>query len=71
MPYRWHADLAPGTETTPDDLVCAGIGMRFDDQAAAEEWLGAFYADLQDLGVSQVSLFEEDRLVYGPMSLDE
>ncbi|GAA2181850.1 hypothetical protein GCM10009785_18620 [Brooklawnia cerclae] len=51
--------------------MCAGIGMRFDDQAAAEEWLGAFYADLQDLGVSQVSLFEEDRLVYGPMSLDE
>lgn len=70
MAYVWMADLTPGSETTEDDLAGAGIGQRFDDQSMAEAWLGEYYSDLADLGVSQVSLFEEDRLVYGPMSLE-
>lgn len=71
MSYWWSAELAPGAEATPDDLSGAGLDARFEDQAAAEEWLGAFYTDLADLGVSQVSLYEADRLVYGPMPLSE
>lgn len=71
MSYWWDAELAPGAEATTDDLTGAGLGMQFDDQIAAEEWLGNFYLDLQDLGVTQVSLFEADRLVYGPMSLGD
>jgi hypothetical protein len=69
MAYWWHAELAPGSEASADDLADAGLGMRFDDQTSAEEWLSSFYLDLQDLGVTQISLFEADRLVYGPMSL--
>ncbi len=71
MAYWWQAEPAPGTGLTRDDLASAGLGMRFDDQITAEEWLSSFYLDLQDLGVTQVSLFESDRLVYGPMSLGE
>ena len=69
MAWYWEAELAAGSEATPDDLKGAGIGQHFDDQAEAEAWLTAMYPDLVDLGVDSVSLFEEERLVYGPMSL--
>lgn len=71
MAYWWDAELAADAETTADDLAGAGLGRRFDDQVAAEEWLSDFYLDLQDVGVRQVSLREGDRLIYGPMSLGE
>lgn len=71
MAYLWQADLRPGSDTLPDELAGAGIGRRFDEQAHAEAWLAATYEDLADLGVEAVSLFDEDRLVYGPMRLDE
>ncbi|GAA1376741.1 hypothetical protein [Luteococcus sanguinis] len=70
MAYVWMAELSPGSETSQDDLAGAGLGQGFDDQSLAEAWLGEYYSDLADLGVSSVSLFEEDRLVYGPMSLE-
>lgn len=71
MAYLWTADLAAGSDVAEDELAGAGIGRRFDDQAQAEAWLTATYEDLVDLGVTHVSLFDEDRLMYGPMSLDE
>lgn len=49
MAYWWYAELAPGSEASADDLAGAGLGMRFDDQPSAEEWLSSFYLDLQDL----------------------
>lgn len=70
MSYLWTAELAPGAEAADDDLAGAGVGKRFEDQAQAEAWLAEYYDDLADLGVASVSLFEEDRLVYGPMSLE-
>ncbi|GAA1387936.1 hypothetical protein [Luteococcus peritonei] len=70
MGYLWTAELSPAGEATEDDLAGAGIGRRFEDQAMAEAWLAEYYQELADLGVAQVSLFEEDRLVYGPMSLE-
>ncbi|MGD8216029.1 hypothetical protein [Aestuariimicrobium sp. Y1814] len=69
MAWYWDAELSAGAEISDDDLTGAGIGRRFEDQGAAEQWLTENYLDLEDLGVAQVSLFEEDRLVYGPMSL--
>ena len=39
-------------------------------QGDAESWLGEFYPELRTVGVRTVTLYEEDRLVYGPMSLD-
>ena len=59
--YRWVAEPA-----VPE----ADLPQRWSDQAAAEAWLTAGYLDLLDAGVTAVSLYEEDRLVYGPMSLE-
>lgn len=52
------------------EAAALGLDARFDDQSAAERWLTAGYLDLADRGVVAVSLFEEDRLLYGPMSLE-
>jgi len=43
---------------------------RFPTQGEAESWLGETYPDLLVSGVNAVSLYEGDRLVYGPMSLE-
>lgn len=50
--------------------VSAELSQAWPDQAAAESWLTGAYLDLLDAGVTAVSLYEEDRLVYGPMSLE-
>ena len=42
----------------------------FASQADAETWLGTVWRELAADGVSAASLFEDDRLVYGPMSLE-
>lgn len=41
----------------------------FPSQAEAETFIGESWRELLDSGVDQVSLFEDDRKVYGPMSL--
>jgi hypothetical protein len=55
--WRWVTD-------TPVPLP------TFPSQADAEAWLTLSYPDLVDAGASEVSLYEGDRLVYGPMSLE-
>lgn len=68
MSYWWR----PGAGTFDlAALESGGLLPRFDEQGRAEEWLALFFGDLQDEGVTDVSLLEEDRLVYGPMSLDD
>lgn len=67
MSWRWVP--VSGAYTT-SALEAAGLTRAFDDQATAEEWLGLFFDDLLREGVVEVSLYEEDRLVYGPMSLE-
>jgi len=42
----------------------------FPSQAEAEAWLGEAWRDLLDQGVTAVTLREDDRDVYGPMSLE-
>ncbi len=59
--YRWVA--------TPESAE-ADLPQGWPEQAAAEGWLTVAYPDLLDAGVTAVSLYEEDRLVYGPMSLE-
>lgn len=51
------------------ELERAELTREFDTQQAAEEWLTIYFTDLVRLGVSEVTLFEEDRPVFGPMSL--
>lgn len=41
----------------------------FPSQAEAETWLGEVWRELLASGVQDVSLYEEGRAVYGPMSL--
>ena len=41
----------------------------FPSQADAETWLGETWRDLLAGGVQDVTLYEEQRAVYGPMSL--
>ena len=46
------------------------MSRTFQTQGEAETWLGEFYPSLMSAGVRAVSLYEADRLVYGPMSLE-
>jgi hypothetical protein len=62
MSWRWVPDREP-TRSVPE-------ARTFASQGEAESWLGEFYPELMSAGVRAVSLYEEDRLIYGPMSLE-
>jgi hypothetical protein len=65
-PWRWRLENSAGDEVEiKGDLA----DVTFASQADAESWVGEFWADLAELGVAAVTLFEADRQVYGPMSL--
>ena len=66
-PWWWRLENAVGDEvTTPDEDLA---GQRFASQADAESWVGEIWSDLAAEGVDAVTLFENERRVYGPMSL--
>lgn len=69
-PWVWRLEDADGAEV---DLTGTDAeehaDQRFLSQADAETWIGEIWAELLDAGVAQVTLFEVDREVYGPMSL--
>jgi len=65
-PWRWSLLTAAGDEVA---ITGALADQTFASQADAESWVGEFWAELADLGVDAVTLFEADRQVYGPMSL--
>ncbi|QNN53204.1 hypothetical protein [Nocardioides mesophilus] len=62
--WRWRLEDAAGTEVTSSEG-----SPSFPSQSDAETWVGEVWRDLADDGVDQVTLFEGDRQVYGPMSL--
>ncbi len=64
MGWSWRSP-----EADPDLASVAGLERTFDSQADAEAWLTASYEELVDAGIDEVTLLEEDRVVYGPMSL--
>lgn len=65
-PWWWRLEDASGSEVKVKGQLA---GVRFASQADAESWVGEFWAELAELGVDGVTLFEADRQVYGPMSL--
>lgn len=68
--FRWKAEFPADAEPADDELSRVGLDQTFESQAQAEQWLGEFWMDLDDLGASAVSLLEADRVVYGPMPLE-
>jgi len=65
----WYWRYERGTGEVIADLPQAAVATGFPNQGDAESWLGESWRDLLTSGVDQVSLLEEDRVVYGPMSL--
>jgi hypothetical protein len=67
--WRWRFETASGAEVDPSTVGTADGVTGFPSQSDAESWIGEMWRDLLDDGVDQVTLFEADREVYGPMSL--
>lgn len=68
MSWHWQATAQHGTGGLNSSEL--GLDQRFPTQGDAESWLGETYPDLMEAGVEAVSLYEEGRMVYGPMRLE-
>jgi hypothetical protein len=66
MTWTWQYHSAQGAPI-PESATQPTDG--FPTQADAETWVGEEWRDLLAEGIDAVSLFEDGRLVYGPMSL--
>lgn len=67
MGWMWvyyDADGLPVQELPQDAAT-----NEFPTQADAEAYIGSSWKSLLEHGIDEVSLFEGDRHVYGPMSL--
>jgi hypothetical protein len=65
MTWTWQLEKADGTV-----LAARGLPAEiFPSQSDAESWLGENWRGLLEAGVDQVTLREDDRTEYGPMSL--
>ena len=64
--WTWRYERADGSPHL-DSAVAVADG--FPSQADAETWIGETWAALLEGGVDAVTLLEDDRVVYGPMSL--
>jgi hypothetical protein len=65
MAWTWRYEKSDGTQSSARGLPKESFGSQGD----AETWLGEHWRTLVDSGVDQVSLLEDSRVEYGPMSL--
>lgn len=65
MTWAWQLEKADGTPATGRDLP----RETWTSQGDAESWLGENWPSLLKAGVDQVTLTEDGRVEYGPMSL--
>ena len=65
MVWTWQFEKADGTVVSSGDMPKEAFGSQGD----AESWLGENGRMLLEAGVDQVTLLEETRVEYGPMSL--
>lgn len=63
--WHWRLEDSSGQEVSADGAGAQG----FPSQSDAESWVGEVWRELLEAGVDAVTLFEGDRMVYGPMSL--
>lgn len=61
MAWTWRYENTGETER--------GHSEEFPTQGDAESWIGETWRELAADGVEAVTLFEDERDVYGPMSL--
>jgi hypothetical protein len=69
MSFHWRYEDAAGSELSADVLPPEASTESFPAQGDAESWIGETWRDLLAGGVDAVSLLEDERVVYGPMSL--
>jgi hypothetical protein len=67
MAWIWRYETADGHAIDP--LPAAAQIAPFPNQSDAETWIGESWRELLDAGIDQVTLFEDEREIYGPMSL--
>lgn len=65
MSWTWRYEDAAGHAVESGEAPQQG----FPTQADAETWLGETWRELAAGGIDQVTLLEDDTVVYGPMSL--
>ena len=65
MAWSWQFETADGTVTGSHGVA----RETFSSQGDAETWLGENWRELLAGGVEQVTLLEDSRVEYGPMSL--
>lgn len=64
--WTWTYADAGGVAVTTEPTT----STAFPSQSDAENWFGETWRELLDAGISEVSLFRDGVLVYGPMSLE-
>ena len=73
MPFHWRFETTEGAVYGEAELAlpaAASIEV-FPNQGDAESWIGETWRALAEAGVAAVTLLEDERVVYGPMSLSE
>ena len=65
MTWTWRL------EDTDGSVVIGPASPIHPSQADAESWIGEQWRDLSAAGVTQVTLFDGAKRVYGPMALSE
>jgi hypothetical protein len=63
MSWTWRLESIDGTALAEPE------SPTHDNQSDAESWLGERWRELVEAGVAQATLFQDEREVYGPMSL--
>jgi hypothetical protein len=66
--WTWRYQNSEGLIINPDDAPPADVAPT---QGDAETWLGETWRELLDAGIDAVTLLEDGREVYGPMSLHQ
>jgi hypothetical protein len=65
MTWTWQLEKADGTIVPARDQ----LNESFSSQGDAESWLGEHWPGLLKARIEQVTLLEDGRAEYGPMSL--